>query len=91
VRIDRRATLGLLAAAPLFPGAARARPVAPGSRSAIVIGAGIVGAAIAYELAKRGVAVTLLEKSKPAAGAAGGPLPPLNTSAQTRSPPPFPL
>lgn len=91
MRIDRRATLGLLAAAPLFPGAARARPVAPGSRSAIVIGAGIVGAAIAYELAKRGVAVTLLEKSKPAAGATGDSLAYLNASTKTGSRPYFQL
>jgi glycine/D-amino acid oxidase-like deaminating enzyme len=91
VRIDRRATLGLLAAAPLLPGAARARPVAPGSRSAIVIGAGIVGAAIAYELAKRGVAVTLLEKSKAAAGATGDSFAYLNASTKTGSRPYFQL
>lgn len=91
MRIDRRATLGLLAAAPLLPGAARARPVAPGSRSAIVIGAGIVGAAIAYELAKRGVAVTVLEKSRAAAGATGDSFAYLNASTKTGSRPYFQL
>ncbi|MFS2108624.1 NAD(P)/FAD-dependent oxidoreductase [Sphingomonas sp. Sphisp140] len=91
MRIDRRATLGLLAAAPLLPGAVRARPVAPGSRTAIVIGAGIVGAAIAYELAKRGVAVTILEKFKPAAGATGDSFAYLNASTKTGSRPYFQL
>jgi glycine/D-amino acid oxidase-like deaminating enzyme len=39
--------------------------------SAIVIGAGIVGAATAYFLAKRGVAVRLIDASAPAAEATG--------------------
>jgi glycine/D-amino acid oxidase-like deaminating enzyme len=39
--------------------------------SAIVIGAGIVGAATAYFLAKRGVAVRLIDASAPAADATG--------------------
>src|ERR1700739_4132361 len=34
----------------------------------IVAGAGIIGASIAYHLAKRGARVTLLEKEHPAAG-----------------------
>ena len=38
----------------------------------IVIGAGIVGAAIAWHLAKRGAAVTVLEQASPAGGASGG-------------------
>lgn len=37
----------------------------------IVVGAGIVGASIAYHLARRGAQVTVLEKSQPAAGASG--------------------
>ena len=36
-----------------------------------VIGAGVVGAAIAYFLAKRGVAVTVFDKGRPGAGATG--------------------
>ncbi|MBB4839983.1 glycine/D-amino acid oxidase-like deaminating enzyme [Sphingomonas kyeonggiensis] len=91
MRIDRRATLGLLAAAPLLPAAVCARPAAPGTRTAIVIGAGIVGAAIAYELAKRGVAVTILEKSRPAAGATGDSFAYLNASTKTGSRPYFQL
>jgi glycine/D-amino acid oxidase-like deaminating enzyme len=35
----------------------------------IVAGAGIIGASIAYHLAKRGAQVTILEKQRPAAGA----------------------
>lgn len=37
----------------------------------VVIGGGMVGAAICYRLARRGARVTLLEKSHPAAGATG--------------------
>ncbi len=91
MRIDRRTALGLLAATPLIPGAARAGTTAPGSRTAIVIGAGIVGAAIAYELAKRGVAVTILERFKPAAGATGDSFAYLNASTKTGSRPYFQL
>ncbi len=40
-------------------------------RHIIVVGAGIIGAAIAYELAKRGTAVTVLDRSAPATGATG--------------------
>ncbi|NKF23483.1 NAD(P)/FAD-dependent oxidoreductase [Solimonas marina] len=38
------------------------------SRKVVVIGAGIIGASIAYHLAKRGASVTVLEKIRPAAG-----------------------
>ena len=37
----------------------------------VVVGAGIVGAAVAYELALAGAAVTLLDKSLPASGVTG--------------------
>jgi glycine/D-amino acid oxidase-like deaminating enzyme len=37
----------------------------------VIVGGGIVGATIAYRLVQRGAQVTLLEKSKPAAGATG--------------------
>ncbi|MCA1968238.1 MAG: FAD-binding oxidoreductase, partial [Rhizobium sp.] len=39
--------------------------------SAIVIGSGIVGAATAYFLARRGIAVRLIDASAPAAEATG--------------------
>ena len=45
-----------------------------GARTRIVIaGGGILGANIAYQLAKRGASVTLLEKAEPATGAAEAP------------------
>ena len=37
----------------------------------VVVGAGIVGAAVAYELARAGAAVTLVDKSLPASGVTG--------------------
>jgi len=37
-----------------------------------VLGAGIVGLATAYELQQRGIAVTVLDQSRPGAGASGG-------------------
>lgn len=42
-------------------------PVAP----VVVVGAGIAGASVAYHLARRGVAVTVVEKARPASGATG--------------------
>ena len=39
-----------------------------GSRSVVIVGAGIVGAALAYHLASAGSAVTMIERSKPASG-----------------------
>ena len=35
----------------------------------VIVGAGIIGASIAYHLAKRGARVTILEKQRPGAGA----------------------
>ncbi len=49
-------------------------PVA-GPRHSIVIGAGVAGAAVAYALAQRGQAVTVLERAPaPAQGASGNPV-----------------
>ena len=45
---------------------------AGGRERIIIIGGGIVGASICYRLAQRGVAVTLLERQEPAAGATRG-------------------
>lgn len=42
--------------------------------SVVVIGAGIAGASVARQFASRGVAVTLIERDKPASGASGNPV-----------------
>ncbi|EQB01945.1 hypothetical protein L288_17135 [Sphingobium quisquiliarum P25] len=68
--IDRRTLLGASGAALLLArtGLAGAQVVGE-SRQVVVIGGGIIGAVIAYHLAKSGAKVTVLEKEKPAAGA----------------------
>lgn len=48
------------------------QPVRP--NNAIVIGAGIAGASVARQLARRGIAVTVLERERPAAGGSGNPV-----------------
>jgi glycine/D-amino acid oxidase-like deaminating enzyme len=56
----------------LFAGVAVAgfRQIQPSRRDRIVIaGGGIIGANLAYRLAKRGASVTLVERARPAAGA----------------------
>jgi len=52
--------------AALLPEGARGAPA-----RIVVVGGGIVGTSIAYHLVQRGAQVTLVEKSKPAAGATG--------------------
>lgn len=42
--------------------------------SAIVVGAGIAGASVARQLARRGMAVTVLERDQPASGGSGNPV-----------------
>ena len=75
--ISRRTFLHALSAAGLSAAALRsgrlaAQPGPPGNvGSVIVIGAGIVGASIAYNLSKRGCDVLILDKSGPAAQASG--------------------
>jgi glycine/D-amino acid oxidase-like deaminating enzyme len=60
----RRTFLETIAALAFAPNAPAATP-----RRVIVIGAGIMGASIAYHLAKRGAQVIILEKERPGAGA----------------------
>ena len=59
--MNRRTALALLAATV-------AKGFAKNDR-VVIAGAGIIGASIAYHLAKRGANVTVLEKQRPGAGA----------------------
>jgi glycine/D-amino acid oxidase-like deaminating enzyme len=57
-----------------------------GARNRIVIaGGGILGANIAYQLAKRGASVTLLEKAKPATGATANSFAWINANKQPQT------
>ena len=67
--MDRRTLLKLMAAASLASGAGCS--LAQGRR-VIVAGAGIVGASIAYHLAKAGAEVTVIDKQGPASHASRG-------------------
>lgn len=85
---DRRSLLKLMAAAPIAAGAFESSVNAASSssgRKVIVIGAGIVGAAIGYELAKRGAQVTILERKAPAKGVTGDSYAYLNATAQEKT------
>ena len=64
---------GLTAASPNFGSVLAAEGVSGSSRvnSVAIIGAGIVGASIAYNLSKRGCRVTVIEKNTPASQATG--------------------
>lgn len=72
VKISRRGLMGGLAGLALAQQAGAAKAALPnrGMRVA-VIGAGIIGASIAYHLAREGAQVTVLEKDAPAVGATG--------------------
>lgn len=59
------------------------------SRHVIVIGGGIIGAGVAYELAKRGVQVTVLERKAPASATTGDSYAYLNASTKSGSRPYF--
>ncbi len=49
----------------------RGSELSPNERRVVVVGGGILGASIAYHVARRGGQVTLLERSRPAAEASG--------------------
>ena len=78
--------LRLLAASrPTQPPPATPTSTPPTPRSAVVVGAGIVGCAVALELARRGLQVTVLDqRDDPAAPA------PASASASVSAPPPEP-
>ena len=67
----KRRQLLQLGAGLLLGGLHGVRALARNADHIIVVGGGIVGASICYQLARRGARVTLLEKSHPAAGATG--------------------
>ena len=68
--MDRRSLLKLLAATTVV--GCSPRTVTGKKLRVVVAGAGIVGASIAYHLAKAGVAVTVIDKQGPATHASGG-------------------
>jgi glycine/D-amino acid oxidase-like deaminating enzyme len=80
--MDRRRLLGLLGATALGAASGPAARAATPSRHEVVIGAGILGATIAYALARRGTRVTVLEKTAPASGATGDSFAYLNASTK---------
>lgn len=89
--MDRRQSLKLLAASALALAPLRSLRAAPRPSKVVVIGAGIMGAAIGYELAKRGAQVTILERAAPASGTTGDSFAYLNASTKVASRPYFGL
>lgn len=93
--MDRRQLLRLggvsALALALGPGLARRARATRPVRRIIVIGAGIIGAAIGYELSRRGAEVTILEQRLPASGTTADSFAYLNASTKTNSRPYFEL
>jgi glycine/D-amino acid oxidase-like deaminating enzyme len=77
----RRRFLQSLAAAVTVVGSKRV--FAAGANRVLVIGAGIMGASIAYHLAKRGAQVTLFDRTGPAAGTTRNSFAWLNSSGKS--------
>jgi glycine/D-amino acid oxidase-like deaminating enzyme len=80
--------LGATAVAAAYGSSARA---ARAGDHVVVIGAGILGAAISYHLVRRGAKVTILEKASPASGTTGDSFAYLNASTKSSSRPYFEL
>lgn len=57
----------------------------PAARRVVIVGAGIIGCALAYRLATRGAQVTVIERDRPAAGATGVSFAWLNSQAIFRN------
>lgn len=83
----RLAAVSALALSPLSRAFARAGD----GKRVVIIGAGILGSAIGYELAKRGAQVTILEKNAPASGATRDSFAYLNASTKVSARPYFDL
>lgn len=85
--MQRREFLSLMGAAALGVNCAgRTASAASSGDRVVIIGAGILGVTTAYELAKRRLRVTILEKSAPAAGATGDSFAYLNASTKPQRP-----
>ena len=67
--MDRRDFLKILGLFALSPKKIYAKKIK--SKEAVIIGAGIIGCSIAYELSKRGVKVTLIDKNPPGSACSG--------------------
>ena len=80
--MNRRAALQLLSV-PFATSLAR-RATAAKSDRIVIAGAGIIGASIGYHLAKRGAQVTILEQTRPGAGATQNSFAWLNASKRPR-------
>jgi len=68
--MDRRVLLGLMSAASVAACAPRQKPSK--ALHVLVVGAGIIGASIAYHLAKAGTQVSIIDKAGPASHASRG-------------------
>src|SRR5882757_1014679 len=85
--MHRREFLNLAGAAALTAAyGSRTEAAAASGERVVIIGAGILGVTIAYQLAKRGARVTILEKSTPASGATGDSFAYLNASTKPERP-----